>query len=126
MAQPTATRRRVTDLPDAEADAWRAFQGQQPVFASPLMGPDFARAVGRDPMDGRIDNLVTPALMPYVSVCDMRFDNGDYPESVRRDARLVDYQAGWSVISPVMVTLMSISAAHQEQSLATMNALPPV
>ena len=47
MAQITATRRRATDLPDAEADAWRAFQGQQPVFASPLMGPDFARAVGR-------------------------------------------------------------------------------
>ena len=54
---------------------------------------EVARAVGRDPMDVRIDNLVTPEMMPYTSVCDMRFDNGDYPESVRRAARLVDYQA---------------------------------
>ena len=47
MAQIIAARRPATDLPDGEADVWRAFQGQQPAFANPLMGPDFARAVGR-------------------------------------------------------------------------------
>ncbi len=54
---------------------------------------EVARAVGRDPMAVRIDNLVTPAMMPHASVCDMQFDTGDYPESVRRVAKLVDYQA---------------------------------
>ncbi len=54
---------------------------------------EVARAVGRDPMAVRIDNLVTSDMMPYVSVCDMRFDNGDYPESVRRAAELVGYEA---------------------------------
>ncbi len=47
MVQITATRCPAAALPEAEADAWRAFQGQQPAFANPLMGPDFARAVGR-------------------------------------------------------------------------------
>lgn len=31
----------------ADADAWRAIQADQTVFASPLLGPDFAMAVGR-------------------------------------------------------------------------------
>ena len=52
---------------------------------------EVARAVGRDPMAVRIDNLVTSEMMPYLSVCDMQFDNGDYPESVRRVAKLIDY-----------------------------------
>ena len=52
---------------------------------------EIARVVGRDPMDVRIDNMVRPDQMPYMTVCDMKFDNGDYPESVRRVAKLVDY-----------------------------------
>ena len=51
---------------------------------------EVARAVGREPMAVRIDNMVAPEMMPYVSVCDMKFDNGDYPEAVRRAAALVD------------------------------------
>ncbi len=54
MAQITATRRAATDLHDGEADAWRAFQGQQPAFASPLTGPDFARAIGRVREDAEV------------------------------------------------------------------------
>ena len=51
---------------------------------------EVARAVGRDPMAVRIDNMVPPEAMPYRTVGDMKFDNGDYPESVRRAAALVD------------------------------------
>jgi aerobic carbon-monoxide dehydrogenase large subunit len=54
---------------------------------------EVARAVGRDPMAVRIDNMVRPDQMPYMTVCDMKFDNGDYPESVRRVAELVGYDA---------------------------------
>ena len=52
---------------------------------------EVARAVGRDPMAVRIDNMVTPDMMPYRTVTDLCFDNGDYPECVRRAAALVDY-----------------------------------
>lgn len=38
----------------ADADAWRAIQADQPVFASPLLGPDFAMAVGRVREDARV------------------------------------------------------------------------
>ena len=54
---------------------------------------EVARAVGREAMDVRIDNMVKPQQMPYVTVSDMKFDNGDYPESVRRAAALIDHGA---------------------------------
>lgn len=38
----------------ADADAWRTIQVDQPVFASPLLGPDFAMAVGRVREDARV------------------------------------------------------------------------
>ena len=53
---------------------------------------EVARAVGRDPLDVRIANMVPADKMPYEAVGGMRFDNGDYPESVRRAATLVDYE----------------------------------
>ena len=52
---------------------------------------EVARAVGRDPLEVRIANMVTPEQMPFESVGGMLFDNGDYPESVRRVADLVGY-----------------------------------
>jgi len=54
---------------------------------------EVARAVGRDPVDVRIDNMIRPEQMPYVSATGMRYDNGDYPASVRLCAALLDMQA---------------------------------
>ena len=53
---------------------------------------EVARAVGRDPLEVRMANMVSTDQMPYETVCGMRFDNGDYPESVRRVASLIDYE----------------------------------
>jgi carbon-monoxide dehydrogenase large subunit len=50
---------------------------------------EVARAVGRDPVEVRIENMIPAAQMPYVSVSGMRYDTGDYPESVRRCAELL-------------------------------------
>ncbi|HLY46786.1 MAG TPA: xanthine dehydrogenase family protein molybdopterin-binding subunit [Stellaceae bacterium] len=50
---------------------------------------EVARAVGRDPAEVRIENMIAPAAMPYTSVTDMRYDTGDYPASVRLCAELV-------------------------------------
>jgi CelD/BcsL family acetyltransferase involved in cellulose biosynthesis len=44
----------ITALPDALADTWRALQGLTPEFASPLVGPDFARFVARYRPDARV------------------------------------------------------------------------
>ena len=61
-------------------------------FAIERTMDEVARAVGRDPMEVRMANMVTAEQMPFETVGGMLFDNGDYPESVRRVASLVDYE----------------------------------
>jgi carbon-monoxide dehydrogenase large subunit len=50
---------------------------------------EVARAVGRDPAEVRMENMVPPDAMPFTSVTDMRYDTGNYPESVRRCTELL-------------------------------------
>lgn len=50
---------------------------------------EVARAVGRDPVAVRTANMIRPDQMPYTSVAGLRYDNGDYPESVRHCAKLL-------------------------------------
>ena len=59
-------------------------------FAMELTIDAIARAVGRDPMEVRLENLVQPEQMPYTNVTAKHFDSGDYPESLRRAAALLD------------------------------------
>lgn len=54
---------------------------------------EVARSVGRDPLDVRIDNMIRPEQMPYTSATGMRYDNGDYPASVRMCAELLNLGA---------------------------------
>ena len=54
---------------------------------------EVARAVGRDPVEVRIENMVRPEQMPYTSIAGMRYDSGDYPASVRLCAELLDLPA---------------------------------
>ncbi|HTV45640.1 MAG TPA: xanthine dehydrogenase family protein molybdopterin-binding subunit [Stellaceae bacterium] len=54
---------------------------------------EVARAVGRDPAEVRMLNMVRPEEMPFATVGGMRFDNGDYPQSVRLCAELLDLPA---------------------------------
>src|SRR5436190_19563603 len=50
---------------------------------------EVARAVGRDPAEVRIENMIPADRMPFTSVTDMRYDTGDYPQSVRLCAELL-------------------------------------
>jgi carbon-monoxide dehydrogenase large subunit len=43
-----------------------------------------ARAIGREPAEVRLENMVRPEQMPYSTVTHKLYDSGDYPESVRR------------------------------------------
>jgi carbon-monoxide dehydrogenase large subunit len=51
---------------------------------------EVARAVGREPHEVRVENMIKKEAMPYTSVTDMRYDSGDYPASVELCAELVD------------------------------------
>lgn len=45
---------RTADLSDADVAAWRRLQAAEPAFGSPLLGPDFAQAVGAVRGDARV------------------------------------------------------------------------
>jgi aerobic carbon-monoxide dehydrogenase large subunit len=51
---------------------------------------EVAGAVGRDPAEIRIENMIPPERMPFTSVAGMRYDTGDYAASVRLCAGLLD------------------------------------
>lgn len=52
-----------------------------------------ARAVGREPVDVREENLVPASAMPYKNVTGKHFDSGDYPEALRRVRRKIGFDA---------------------------------
>ncbi|GJD48679.1 Caffeine dehydrogenase subunit alpha [Methylobacterium crusticola] len=62
-------------------------------FAIELLVDAVARAVGRDPVDVRRDNLVPPAAMPFENVAGKRYDGGDYPGSLERAREAVGFDA---------------------------------
>jgi carbon-monoxide dehydrogenase large subunit len=53
---------------------------------------EIAHAVGREPYQVRMENMVPEDAMPYRNVTRLLFDNGNYPESVRRAARLINLE----------------------------------
>jgi carbon-monoxide dehydrogenase large subunit len=52
-----------------------------------------ADAVGIDPLEVRLRNLVKPTQMPYASITKKMLDSGDYPAALRRAAALIDLPA---------------------------------
>jgi aerobic carbon-monoxide dehydrogenase large subunit len=54
---------------------------------------EVAHAVGREPHIVRMENMVAPDAMPYLSLTNMLYDNGDYPRSVELAVELVDLPA---------------------------------
>src|SRR5580704_5958904 len=51
---------------------------------------EIARAIGRDPLDVRIENMIPTIEMPFTSITGMTYDTGDYPGCARLCADLVD------------------------------------
>lgn len=54
---------------------------------------EVARAVGREPHLVRMENMVKSQQMPHRSITGLMFDGGDYAESVRRAAKLIEFDA---------------------------------
>ncbi len=59
-------------------------------FAIERLIDEIARAVGHEPNEVRALNLVRPEQMPFTTIGGMRLDSGDYAESVRLCAELLD------------------------------------
>jgi aerobic carbon-monoxide dehydrogenase large subunit len=53
-------------------------------FAIELVMDAIARAVGLEPWEVRLKNLVPPEEMPFDNITGKHFDSGDYPECLRR------------------------------------------
>ncbi|MBN9427031.1 MAG: xanthine dehydrogenase family protein [Burkholderiales bacterium] len=62
-------------------------------FAIELTLDALAHAVGREPWQVRLENLVQPEQMPYVNVANKHLDGGDYPASLRRALEMIDLNA---------------------------------
>jgi carbon-monoxide dehydrogenase large subunit len=54
---------------------------------------EVAHAVNRDPYEVRMENMVPESAMPYRSITNLLFDNGNYAESVRQAAELIGLQS---------------------------------
>jgi carbon-monoxide dehydrogenase large subunit len=61
-------------------------------FAMELMVDAVARELKMEPHEVRLANLVQPGEMPYTNITKKHFDSGDYPEAVRRAARMIDVE----------------------------------
>ena len=62
-------------------------------FALEVLLDAAARALGMDPVELRLRNLVGPEQMPFDNITGKHFDSGDYPECLRRAAVAVDLPA---------------------------------
>ena len=62
-------------------------------FATDMTIDAVARELGLEPHEVRIRNMVKPEQMPYTNVANKCFDSGDYPEAVRRAAKMIDVDA---------------------------------
>ena len=67
-------------------------------FAIELVMDAIARAVGCEPYEVRLKNLVPPEAMPFDNITGKHFDSGDYPECLRRAVAAIDPR-WWSRIA---------------------------
>ena len=54
---------------------------------------ELARVLGREPVDVRVQNIVTGAQMPYTTIGGMKLDTGDYPVSLKTALDMVNLPA---------------------------------
>lgn len=62
-------------------------------FAMELVLDGLARAIGMEPHEFRLKNLVRSDQMPFDNIVGKHYDSGDYPEALRRAAAAIDVTA---------------------------------
>jgi carbon-monoxide dehydrogenase large subunit len=69
-------------------------------FAIELTIDAVARAVGRDPLAVRAENLVPGTAMPYTNITGKHYDSGDYPVSLQQVGELIGLERWRSKAGP--------------------------
>jgi aerobic carbon-monoxide dehydrogenase large subunit len=72
---------------------YRAVSRPGVCFAIELTMDAVARAVGREPVEVRLENLVPASSMPYTNITKKHYDSGDYHKSVRTAMEKIDLEA---------------------------------
>ena len=62
-------------------------------FAIERLVDEVARAVGREPIDVRRENIITDTELPYQTAGGLMLDTGDYPASLETATRMIDLDA---------------------------------
>ena len=71
--------------------AYRAFGMQQSTFVIERLMDMGAAALGIDPLEVRRRNVIPPEAFPYRSAGGWIYDNGNYPEALRRAVEVAGY-----------------------------------
>ncbi len=107
--------------------AYRGFGQTQAVLVSERAVDLVARALGRDPVELRLQNMIDPAAFPFTTRTGITYDSGDHPAALRRARELA---AAWpeppadgrvrgvGVASYVQMAGIGPSAANQAIGLA--------
>ncbi len=80
-----------------------------------------ARAVGRDPAEVRLDNLVKPEAMPYKAITGKEYDSGDYPACLRRAMEMVAEAPKTPAPGRLLGTGYAIYTEHTAVSTSTIS-----
>jgi carbon-monoxide dehydrogenase large subunit len=107
--------------------AYRGFGQTQAVLVVERAVDLVARALGRDPFELRLQNLVGPDEFPYATRTGITYDNGDHPAALRRARELAaawpappddGRSRGIGVATYVQMAGIGPSAANQAIGLA--------
>lgn len=102
---------------------YRAVARPGACFAMETLVDAVARAVGRDPVEVRLENLVPAAAMPYKAITGKEYDSGDYPASLRRARALVDAVAADPGPDRLIGTGYAVYTEHTAVSTATISQI---
>jgi carbon-monoxide dehydrogenase large subunit len=83
--------RRVAVTNKTPIGAYRGYGQPEVDFARERLMDRLARTLGLDPLDLRLQNMLTPEDLPFVNPAGAVYDSGDYPRCLRMAAEAIDY-----------------------------------
>ena len=84
--------RRVTLTSKTPVGAYRGYGQPESNFVREVLVDRLARRLGRDPLELRLQNMLTPDELPWQSAAGATYDSGDYPRCLRMAADAVGYE----------------------------------
>jgi carbon-monoxide dehydrogenase large subunit len=88
-----AVERRVAVTNKTPIGAYRGYGQPEVNFARELLIDRLARRLGRDPLELRLQNMLTPDELPWRNAAGALYDSGDYGLCLQMLADAIDYKA---------------------------------